>query len=574
MRFRTWILLGCLLLPAVVRADVVVTVEGVAGELRHNILESLTLVREKDDPVFDEVRLKRLYARAVREIELALRPFGYYRPRISSDLQGQGKDWRVSFVVDAGPPVLIEEADVRLEGAVVNDPLFQEFMRRQPLRVGAIMDHRVYEEVKSGLAKLAAERGYLGGRFVRHEMIIDLERYTARVALHYDSGERLKFGAVFFHQDRLDDSLLQGFVPFPPGEPYTMQRLLELQQALNDSDYFSTVEVRPDYASTQDGNVPVDVNLGLRPRHKYTLGLGYGTDTGARGRVGWEMPYLNAEGHRIGSDLKVTEISSELSLRYRVPGRNPRLDEYIYSGVLSREHTDTAISAIRRFGWAYNHARGAWRESLSLNFHEERFTVGLDEGRTTLLMPGVGWSRIWGEERINARQGARLNLSLRGATKTLLSDSDFAQGTLRLKEIVPAGRRARWVAQAALGASWTPDFEALPASVRFFAGGAQSVRGYSYNSLGPKDASGQVSGGKHLLLGSLEYEHGVTPTWGGAVFYDVGNAMDVFTDPLKHGAGIGVRWKSPVGPVRLDLAWALSENGTPWRLHFNIGPDL
>src|SRR5690606_9543527 len=115
------------------------------------------------------------------------------------------------------------------------------------------------------------------------------------------------------------------------------------------------------------------------------------------------------------------------------------------------------------------------------------------------------------------------------------------------------------------------EFSELPASLRFFAGGDQSVRGYRYNSLGPTDASGEVIGGRKLLVGSLEYEHRIRGGWSAAVFYDAGNALEDYGDSLARGAGFGVRWLSPIGQVRIDLASALSEDGNPWRLHLNIG---
>ena len=110
--------------------------------------------------------------------------------------------------------------------------------------------------------------------------------------------------------------------------------------------------------------------------------------------------------------------------------------------------------------------------------------------------------------------------------------------------------------------------------MRFFTGGAQSVRGYAYQSLGPVDANGEVTGGKYLVVGSIEFEHSFKNKWGVAAFYDVGNAINDISDDLKKGTGIGVRWKSPVGPVRIDLASAISLEGNPWRIHITIGPDL
>jgi translocation and assembly module TamA len=125
-----------------------------------------------------------------------------------------------------------------------------------------------------------------------------------------------------------------------------------------------------------------------------------------------------------------------------------------------------------------------------------------------------------------------------------------------------------------IGRTGIDDFTQLPASLRFFAGGDQSVRGYSYNTLGPTDAQGAVVGGPHLLVGSVEYEHALASKWSAAVFFDQGNALNDFRDPLKKGAGVGVRWRTPIGQIRVDVAAALSEPGRPRRFHISIGPDL
>ena len=122
--------------------------------------------------------------------------------------------------------------------------------------------------------------------------------------------------------------------------------------------------------------------------------------------------------------------------------------------------------------------------------------------------------------------------------------------------------------------TWITDFGLLPASLRYFAGGDQSVRGFAYKSLSPLDAAGDTIGGRYLVVGSVEYEHSLSRSWSAAVFSDVGNALENMSDPLERGAGVGLRWQSIVGMVRLDMAWALSREDKPWRIHLNIGPDL
>lgn len=575
-RWYTLLLLLAALAPVPAgAASVEVVVEGVRGDLRDNVLLFLGIEQQKQAPLLTEARIRRLHQKAAGEIETALQPFGYYRPAVNSKLTlREDGVWEAGYVIDPGPPLRIRKLDVTLGGDATDDPAFQALLTGSPLRAGARLDQRDYEDLKNSLVKLASEHGYFDARLIEHAIHLDLPANAADVVLNFDSGQRYRFGTVHFRQDALDPELLSRYTPFRRGDAYSISTLIDLQQALNDSDYFNNVEVQPQSPDPAALEVPVEVELTPRPRHKYTLGAGYGTDTGARGKVGWENTRVNRRGHRLDAEYRITEIGDSLTSRYRIPAKNPRTDEYILSAGLSSEHTDTSESRTRTLGASVVHGRGQWREVISISYQEERFTVGLDEGRSSLLMPGINWSRVWARDRIDVRQGARLIIDLKAASDQALSNSSFAQGRVQAKAILPAFSRGRLIGRGSLGGTLTPEFGDLPASVRFFAGGSQSVRGYAYNSLGPTDANGNVTGGKQLMTASLEYEHPFWRNWSAAVFYDIGDAVDAYTKALKEGAGAGLRWKSPVGPVRIDFASALSKPGQPWRLHLDIGPDL
>jgi len=561
---------------AIAQSRVDVVIIGINGELATNVRLFLSIEQQKSHPLLSEGRIRRLHKKAPLEISNALQPFGYYRPNIKTELRQIGNEtWQASYSIEPGPVLPITALDLKLSGAMIDDPIFQPLVTDLPLREGEGFSHLNYENAKASLAKLAAERGYFDARFIEHRVEIDLNAYEARISLHYDSGPRYQFGDVILQQDALEPELLQRYIPFRRGAPYTLNQLIELQQALNDSDYFRLVEVSPEAQLTDSKEVPVSVVLTPRKRHKYSLGLGYGTDTGARTKFGWEVPRLNRRGHRVGSELKLSEIGYSASIYYRVPVLNPRTDQLVYNAGVINSETDTSISTVRTIGARLNRGLGSWSESLALNYQQEEFEVADDIGRSTLLMPGVNWSRIWGSRRIFLiLDGVRLNLNLRGASDKLVSDTNFFQANGSIKAIHSLWSGGRLIGRGALGSTWTDSFNQLPASVRFFAGGAQSVRGYAYQTLGPVDDSGKVVGGKHLMVGSLEYEHQIKGKWSAALFFDRGNAIDAMNDPLESGAGFGLRWQSPVGPIRFDIASAISRDGRPWRLHINIGPDL
>ena len=285
------------------------------------------------------------------------------------------------------------------------------------------------------------------------------------------------------------------------------------------------------------------------------------------------MPRVNDLGHRIDSQIIVSEIGYDLSANYRVPVFNPRTDQLVYSIREEREETDTNDSTLRGLAISFNHNRDKWREVLTLSYEREDFEVGTDFGDSTLLIPGASWTRTWGGDFINVLDGLRFDFAIRGASENLVSDTDFTQLGGGLKFITSLDKRNRIIARGALGSTNTDDFEQLPSSIRFFAGGSNSVRGYAYESLGPTDENGDVIGGEYLMTGSLEFEHYFSDNLGMAVFIDAGNALESFADDLEQGAGFGLRWRSPVGPVRIDIANAISDDND-WRLHLDIGPDL
>jgi translocation and assembly module TamA len=410
-------------------------------------------------------------------------------------------------------------------------------------------------------------------KFTRARVEIDLNAYVARVYLDIESGPRYSFGEVSLEQDVLEPELLNRYILFKRGDPYNLTQVIRLQQALNDSNYFSVVEVSPGTALTDSKEIPVNVFLSPRKRHRYNFGLGYGTDTGARARFGWRMPRINQKGHRFDSQIEVSEIGYDLRANYRVPVLNPRTDQLVYTTSREKEETDTNDSVLTSVSVSLNHNRTKWREVLTLAYEVEDFEVGDDSGDSTLLIPGVSWTRTWGSVFVNVIDGVRLNIGVRGATEKIVSDTDFLQMRGGIKFITSIDSRNRFLIRGSVGATETQDFDQLPSSIRFFAGGSQSVRGYGYEELGPTNDDGDVVGGKYLLTGSIEFEHYFDDHWGTAIFLDAGNAIDDLDDDLEQGAGFGMRWKSPVGPVRIDLANAISTD-QEWRIHISIGPDL
>lgn len=566
--------LVALLAPRALLATVDVSVEGVTGAVRDNVLASLSLYLERERADISAARVRRLHQNAVEEIRTALRPFGYYRPRIDAMLRETPEGWSARYDIEPGPPVLITTVAVNLTGAGADELGFRALADQFPIARGDPLNHALYEQAKQRFETLASERGYFDLRFTRREIRLDLEAYEAGIYLDVDTGPRYRFGEIIIDQDLLEPELLRRYVRLEPGEPYTTAALLDLQNALSSSNYFADVQVEADPREAKDHAIPVHVRLTPRKRDKYTFGVGYGTDTGARGQIGWERFYLNRQGHHTRVELRGSGIEKSVSAGYFIPIRNPRTDQLAFTGGYEELDTRTFEAKTRRLAVGRTTVRGRTYETLSLTHLREDFIIGSQTGLSTLLLPGVSWTYYWGEDRIYTRRGARVLLDLRGASENVASDTALFQARLQTKLILPISSFGRLLGRIEVGSTRIDNFNELPASLRFFAGGDVSVRGYAYNTLGPTDSTGDVIGGRRLLVGSIEYEQHITGSWAVAVFYDAGNALNEFSDPLKEGAGIGVRWRSPIGQIRLDAARALSDPGEPWRIHLYIGPDL
>ncbi len=550
------------------------------GDLRRNVLATLSLEEARGDKDLAEDRIRRLHSRAPEEIAAALQPFGYYRPQIQSRLERDGDTWVALYTVEPGPALKVTRRDVQILGPGADDPGFQGLLTGFPLAESETLYHPDYESGKVAFEEYAAANGYLDAKFQENQIRIDLASYTSDVIVLYETGPRYLFGPARFHQDFLDPDLLRGYVTWKEGDPIDVNRLLRLQDALADSPYFQRVEVVTRQEEAEGLRVPIDVNLIGSARQKWSVGAGYGTETGPRGTVALDLRRINREGHRGQSEARISEIEKSFSASYQIPGSYPRTDVLTFQVGYADLRPETSRSESLLAGVGLTRARGSWREAFGLNFQREDFEVGLDKGVSELLIPQASWSRVKADNRISATSGQRLQLDIRGADESLLSKASLIQAKAEGKLIHSFADRFRFISSAQVGWTETDQFRELPPTLRFFAGGDQSVRGYAYQQLGPLDEAGNVIGGESLLTASVEIEYRLLDKWrfldkwGVAAFYDAGNAMTSFSGDLEQGAGVGLRWVSPIGPIRADAAWALTEPGRPVRFHLTIGPDL
>lgn len=557
--------------PAVQRVTVDFKITGLGEPELTNAYNWLGYVSEDQREGLVPSRLKTLHGDAEKSIAKALQPYGYYQPTISKRLEGGPKDYFAYYQVDRGPAVRWTDAEIRLTGPGA-EPLNAQAQGYAPPK-GRRLQHIDYEELKEKLLALAHAEGYLDASFTVNELRVDPELGTAQAVLELDTGPRWYFGEVQIEGDaRIDADVIQRYLRFQPGEPYSQQQLTDSQFALNDVDYFQSVEVRGRRKRADGDRIPVLVRLQHSKSRRDDLGLGYGTDTGGRVSLGTNFRRLNERGHKLITALQWSEKKSGLSADYRIPVGSEPGEYYGLAGEGSDERQ--TYGRERKYGLvgSLNRLSGDWDRRYYLKY--QRSIFDFDEGEdnsVSVLAPGTTLSRQWLDDPAYARQGLSLWLDTHAAQKGLLSSASFVQARIRTKTALPLGSKGRLLGRVELGATAARDFNKLPPDERFFAGGDQSVRGYGYQAIGAsRDDNGGVIGGRYLNVFSLEAEHPVKGDIGVALFGDAGGVGDRPYPTLHYGVGAGLRYRAPFGSLQLDLAHPLDPGEPVVRLHLGV----
>ena len=569
---RTLLLCLLLLLAASVFAAerVQVTVTPKSSLLKKNIEAYIGDLAQGDRRTLQAAK------RAVqRQAQLASQALGYYQAQIVVRISDDEEP--ILYVeVARGDPVRLRSVNIQVKGEAAELPAFSVADDKR-LQVGARLDHSAYDDVKSMLQNQALRFGFFAAQFKQSEILIDPQIGTADINLIFDSGPRYRLGEVHFsEQAKIDPELLERLLPFTPGTPYSSALVAKLSQNLQSTGYFQ--QVRVDAVGTVDGplDIPVEVSLeAIKPR-TLSVGLGFSTDVGPRGRFGWERHRVNTRGHKLGFDSEISQPRQNISTWYQIPLAAPLTDYVRFSSGYQREELVDADSRLISLGVQW-HARlpSEWLRVVSLRWEQEDydFGSGSKDGRSSFLMPGIGYSVLRSDSPLDPSQGYRLQWDVRGAKQDFIADADVLHVTGLARGLLTFADKHRLLGRAQIGAIGTNNYSKVPPSLRFFAGGDQSVRGYDYQTLSPRDAQGNREGGRYMFAGSLEYQYSIAERWRVATFVDQGNAFNSLTDTMNTGVGFGLRWVSPVGPLRLDLAHALHED-KGWRIHFSMGPEL
>ncbi|WP_167320742.1 autotransporter assembly complex protein TamA [Desulfocapsa sulfexigens] len=565
--------------PAMAATPLSVDLTGLEAPFRQNVLLFLDINKMKNDEDLTPRWIKKLHQQAPQEIREALQPFGYYIPEIRSALIEEDGQWFATYRVDKGEPVVITGRDVQWFGEGMNHPALQQSIKDYLRKAGKTLIHAEYEAAKNTFMNIAFSNGYPKARFITSEWLVDLDSNTAKLTLHMDTGPLYYFGNITFLQDFLNPDLLTKYITMEKGTPYSYEALLEFQQNLIASNYAREVTITPRYEESLDQQLPLTVIMKPIAPHKFTFGVGYDSDTGIRGSARWDDRLLNRYGHHSELSVKLAWTESIIRAQYNIPVVKPLTDRWVSTASYEFDQTPDTSSATLEMETAFvrrNLADTLLYKGFVLASSEQFSVEGEPDENTALYSLGGTFRFSDTEESIFPQYGDYLFIDLRGASEALLSDTSYARLHMKGRYMVGLGKNGRIDTQIEIGTTWVEDFDMYPATLRFFAGGDTSVRGYSYESLGPKNANGVSVGGKNVVTGSLEYDHRVSQSWVLAGFVDAGNAYNDKLGDAYVGAGVGLRWLAPFGSLRIDIAYPVSESPelNDWRFHIGFGATL
>ncbi|HET7202221.1 MAG TPA: autotransporter assembly complex family protein [Steroidobacteraceae bacterium] len=559
------------------RERIVLSISGVEDEVAENVRAYLTLTRYATRQDLTDPQVRRLADRAVDEAADALRPFGYYAPKIRSRTTRDEPNWIVRLRIDPGEPVRMKTVEVVVEGPGAKDRELAAVTATSTLKRGTRLDHTAYESLKASLMRAARDRGYLDATLTRRELVVNPTELTADARLTLETGGRYEFGPLTIEQDVIEDDLLRGFLRFSEGQPYSPTEVTNTQYALEDSNYFSSVVVAPGERDPGKLIVPVRIHAEPIKRNRYGVNLGYGTDTGVRGQFTWDNRRVNRRGHRMRAELTASELGYEAAGRYVIPVGDPSLEKLEFSVAYIDEEIGDLDSERVELTGGVTQVFGRWQQVLFLRLSREitGFADGTEDD-ALLLVPGISYASLPPNFLTGWVRDAAYYAELSGSPQTLGSDASYLRFYGRAERVWKISGPWYLRTRAEFGTSWIDEFSELPASQRFFAGGDRSVRGFGINELSPPvdpadgESTTKSGGGEHKIVGSLELERDLPRNFRGAVFFDFGNAFNDWDTPLEYSVGIGVRWKLPMLMIGLDVAQALSQDDMSPRLHLNI----
>jgi translocation and assembly module TamA len=564
--------------------NVSIKINGVSKEISEEIDKNISINRYKNYAKKSISNLKFLFEKAPSEIKNTLIPFGYYNPTLSINMLQDLNDWNITYDIHLGKPMIIKDVTIKIYGEASTDKKFKILEKEIPLEKGDILTQTTYEDTKTQLLNLAFERGYFNAKLASHIIKINKENNTALISLTLKTGKRYKIGAVTIKQKQYDfnTKFIKSFLQFQSKDYYDSSNIIRSQTDLQRSPYFSSVTITPETnkENLKNNDVPVTVDLIAKKPVTYTLGGGWGSYTGPRILGGLILRHLTQSGHYAEFNIEASKVNTTFLGQYIIPGNKPATDYWSINAQQStiqtipynsQESSAGVNQTIRRGNFTNNFGIHAtyikYNTEANANNQYKHYIIPSWQVMYKYTSPHGYWNR-----------GFQINNSLMMASQTAGSSNSFIKNTTIFEYSLPImSHWNRLIFKNNFGVIITPDLNLLAAPLRFYAGGIGSLLGYQYLSQGPTNSQGDLIGGKYLLTSALAFEQRVYGDLSILNYINAGNAtntLNLSEANIKYAAGIGLAYKSPLGPLQFFFTRSLNPGDRHWRFDFSLGMFL
>jgi translocation and assembly module TamA len=476
---------------------------------------------------------------------------------------------QIQIIIHKGPQIHIASVHIEIKGEGAKHNQLVALVKGTPIHIGDPLRTEQYKKFKLKLINTAENLGYLHTSFTKAEILVDTKKQIAQIEIIFNTGPLYYFGQVQFEPTNISPELLHRFVPFRPGQFYSTTKVLNFNNALSDSGYFSSVLIQP--MITEDQIIPVEVHLKPTSKYSYSLGVGYGTDTGIRGRAGLHVVPVNRFGHKFNALAQGSLIQNAIQAQYVIPGQNPVTDQYSLTGNFSTLNYTIGYGNAFLISLAQQHNTDFFNRSLSINALYEGFNYALQPNTSqSMLYPKATISFIRKENPLFSPTGFNITINGLGANQLTLSTINFAQTSIDVKAAYWIETwRLRLYGHTIQGITATNDINRLPLSLALLLGGNDNLKGYSFNSIGP---------GRIISYGGFEIQKETKPNWYLVGLFDAGDVFNPTVKQTQYDVGAALMWVSPIGPIKIGFAQPVSNHmkrlSTYPRLLITMGPSL
>lgn len=544
-------------------------IKGLSGDLENNVALYLKqLIGEKST--------RTLLRYAQKQVQNSTKALGYYNPTV--EIEYDEDDNELIVKVERGPATRIEAINITLNGEGKSDKQLLTLIKKINLKQGDILSHGKYDSAHKKIESMLLEHGYFDAKWPARKLEVSVQKNSAVITFVINTGVRYQFGDIEIASNTPAEKYIRSLAPFTQGQPYKSTHIADYNLDLSSTPYFASVRVYADITARKNNQVPIKVDVQPKPANSYEVGGGYSTDLGPKVRFKWSKPWITEDGHYLETNLNVAQKQQDITMAYTIPVDDPNDDLWRLSAgyKLEDELTNDTYSEILtgqlQRQWL---TEDKWVRTAFLRRDQETYRIGDEpEQSTEMLMPGISYARKKSKGGATPHWGEQWLISAEFGLDDVLSSTNLVRVQMQHAWLRTYLDRHLVFLKANVGAMVVDDIENVPYSLRFYAGGDQSVRGFAYQSISPENDDGDLIGGKYLLTSTIEYNYQFAQNWRAALFVDGGTATNDFSDDFEVGAGFGFRYLTPVGPVRIDHAWGLTKESKSTRLSITIGPEI